>query len=381
MGHIRDLWTKPGPNGRRVRTARWGNGQRWLARWTEHGTERSRSFPTRDAAELHLARVAVDGPTPSRQALTVREYADAWLVQQLHYSRLTQRAARLRLAGHILPTLGALELDRVTRADVQALVVDWAGRYAPATVHQSYSFLTTLFACAVRDGLAPASPCAGVNLPPVIRERVTPLTVEQVGQIADRVRPWYRAMVIVGAATGLRGGELRGLTASRIVAGDLVVDRQLAEVAEGRPIFEPPKSRAGDRRVSLGRVAAEALADHMAQYPPGPAGLVFTTRQHGPIRRQEAARQWQRGTAGMELHERTGWHDLRHHHASVLISAGMSPKAVGERLGHADEAEVLRTYAHLWPADHQRMADVVDAALAELRPAEADVIPLRRRVE
>ncbi|MGW6277726.1 hypothetical protein [Kribbella sp. NPDC055071] len=56
--------------------------------------------------------------------------------------------------------------------------------------------------------------------------------------------------------------------------------------------------------------------------------------------------------------------ELRHHHASLLISAGLSVVAVAERLGHRDSTETLRTYGHLWPIDHERAVAAVDAALS-----------------
>ena len=55
-------------------------------------------------------------------------------------------------------------------------------------------------------------------------------------------------------------------------------------------------------------------------------------------------------------------HELRHHHASLLIGAGSSPRAVADRLGHADPSETLRTYAALWPTDQGRILDAVEAA-------------------
>ena len=67
-----------------------------------------------------------------------------------------------------------------------------------------------------------------------------------------------------------------------------------------------------------------------------------------------------------ERHERScpiigdGWHQLRHHHASLLIAAGLSPVAVAHRLGHKDATETLQTYAHLWPNDDERMVAASD---------------------
>jgi site-specific recombinase XerD len=56
------------------------------------------------------------------------------------------------------------------------------------------------------------------------------------------------------------------------------------------------------------------------------------------------------------------WHDLRHHHASVLLSAGVSPALVAERLGH-DIATLLRTYSHVIRSDDDRVRSIVEESL------------------
>ena len=42
-------------------------------------------------------------------------------------------------------------------------------------------------------------------------------------------------------------------------------------------------------------------------------------------------------------------HDLRHTHASLLLQAGVSPKVVSERLGHATVGFTMPVYAHVIP--------------------------------
>jgi integrase len=59
-----------------------------------------------------------------------------------------------------------------------------------------------------------------------------------------------------------------------------------------------------------------------------------------------------------------GWHDLRHHHASVLLSRGISPALVAERLGH-DIKTLLRTYAHVIRSDEDRVRTGIDETLGQ----------------
>src|SRR5262249_57254527 len=49
------------------------------------------------------------------------------------------------------------------------------------------------------------------------------------------------------------------------------------------------------------------------------------------------------------------FHDLRQSHASLLLPAGHSIKAVSARLGHASVEITLKVYAHVMPADDERL--------------------------
>ena len=56
---------------------------------------------------------------------------------------------------------------------------------------------------------------------------------------------------------------------------------------------------------------------------------------------------------------RIRFHDLRHTHASLALTAGVHPKVVSERLGHADIALTLNTYSHAIPALQETAATIV----------------------
>ena len=59
-------------------------------------------------------------------------------------------------------------------------------------------------------------------------------------------------------------------------------------------------------------------------------------------------------------------HDLRHSHATLALQAGVHPKVVQERLGHANIGITLDTYSHVTPAMQSDAAERV-AALLEVR--------------
>jgi integrase len=358
VGYVVDKWTVSSASGRRVKGPRYGRGKRWLARWDEPGgTAKSKAFTTKDAAAAHLAQVDVDvrgGTYVARSDITFEEYARTWLARQVHHRPNTAAQAESRLRLHAYPVIGHLRLDQVSRGQVQDLVA--ASSLAPASVEVVYTYVRAVFASAVEDRLLSVSPCRRIRLPEVQRRRLDPLTAAEVGKAAVGVPVHLEAMVWVGAGSGLRPGELRSLTVDRVAGGVLVVDRQLTDATRAASVvWGPLKNDASYRSVPLASSTRARLEEHLERFPPRAHGLVFASARGAPLRRSQLEYAWQAcGARGR------GWHELRHHHASLLIAAGLSPRAVADRLGHADPSETLRTYSHLWPSDPERIFQAIE---------------------
>jgi integrase len=107
----------------------------------------------------------------------------------------------------------------------------------------------------------------------------------------------------------------------------------------------------------------EELAAHLAAFPPGESGLVFTDDDGDPIRRTRFSELWRPSVTRAGLPTGTGFHALRHFYASLLIRHGELVKSVQMRLGHAFASETLNTYSHLWPDSEDRTRAAVDTVL------------------
>lgn len=67
----------------------------------------------------------------------------------------------------------------------------------------------------------------------------------------------------------------------------------------------------------------------------------------------------------MKLIEQSGlppisFHDLRHSAATLLLSLGVHPKVVQERLGHSQISVTLDTYSHVLPTMQKEAAQKID---------------------
>ena len=271
------------------------------------------------------------------------------------------------IRSQIVPVFGRTSLASMRRSDVQG----WVRRMsdsglAPSTVESYYRCLAAIFISATKDKLIHESPCVDIALPrsDANAASLVPLTIEQVDELAEAVNERFTAMLRTQAGLGLRQGELRGLTVDRVnfLKRDVIIDRQLISMSLDVPTWGPPKTSASNRVIPLPSVVAEALASHLKRWPPGENGLIFTNTVGNPISRSQFSRTF-RGAAKAASIDATS-HDLRHHCASLLISAGCSVKAVQSFLGHATAAETLDTYGHLFEGDEDRIRDAIDGAMS-----------------
>jgi integrase len=63
------------------------------------------------------------------------------------------------------------------------------------------------------------------------------------------------------------------------------------------------------------------------------------------------------------LPENIRLYDLRHTCATLLLSAGKSPKVIAERLGHSTIVLTLDTYSHVLPSMQKDATDELEQML------------------
>jgi integrase len=152
------------------------------------------------------------------------------------------------------------------------------------------------------------------------------LNAEQVTDVAGAIDDQYRALVLTAAYTGCRFGELAGLRVRRLdlLRRSLTVAETLSDV-RGQVALAPPKTAAARRQVALPRFLSEELARHLAQWPPGADGFVFSAPEGGPLRRTNFRRRTWLPAVRASVGEPFRFHDLRHTHAAMLIAQGEHP--------------------------------------------------------
>jgi integrase len=302
-------------------------------------------------------------PRASRE--TVRAYGERWLRGQV-LARSTAATYGTTLSNHIFPMLGAMRMDAINRVDVQSLVKEWEGGSAAArTVETRYSILAIMFRAAVKERLIPATPCVDITLPKTgAKSALVPISTETVIALRDELPERYRAFVTIAAGSGMRRGEILGLTLDRIALdfGTIRVDRQLARSSRvGMPVWGLPKTESSTRTIPVGDVVVDAIKQHVEDFGQHESGLLFTTDLGSFVGTSTLHGAWQR--AARRVGTDATPHDLRHYFASVQIRGGQSIKVLQALLGHKSAVETWDTYGHLMGDEDDRSRAVIDAAL------------------
>jgi len=95
--------------------------------------------------------------------------------------------------------------------------------------------------------------------------------------------------------------------------------------------------------------------------------LVFAREDGTIINPDSFSDMFWRHVKGAKL-PRIRFHDLRHTHATLALAAGVHPKVVSERLGHASITITLDTYSHAIPAMQETAASRVASLVFDETP-------------
>ena len=348
---------------------------RWRARYrTPDGEQRNKAFARRLDAERFLTGIEHSKLTggyidPSAGKVTFRSFAEDWRARQVQRPG-TAVSVEQHLRLHVYPALGDRPIAAIRHSEIQGLVRRLGEELAPSTVEVVYGRVVAVFRAAVRDRVLTSSPCFDIRLPtkrPASMLEV--LSAEQVLSLADAMPARYRALVIAGAGTGLRPGELFGLSINRVefLRGTIRVDQQVVRTRGQGVGLGPLKTPGSYRTVPLAKTVGDALAAHLARWPAHPElGVIFTNEAGGPIQQHPFAVVWETARDKAGGPEWATPHDLRHHFASVLIASGASVKVIQARLGHSSAKTTLDVYGHLFEDEEDRTRAAVDASLGPL---------------
>ena len=176
----------------------------------------------------------------------------------------------------------------------------------------------------------------------------------------------------------MRRGEILALRWSDLDAGLtlLRIQRTLQPTKDGL-VFDQPKTARSRRTVLLPEFLRPFLVRQRADqerrrdaHAEGWAnsGLLIDRGDGSPVNPDTLSAGWARFLRRQGLPP-VRFHDLRHAHATLMLTQGVHPKVVSERLGHASIGITLDTYSHVLPTLQQDAANAFDELFTNAAPS------------
>lgn len=336
-----------------------------------------RGFKTAKAATLAEARLKVktekEGFKEKAKKMYFKEVCDLWLetyAKTVKPSTLNSQIGVIN--NHILPVFGDSYVDKITMIECQKYVNHQADKLI--RYNNSVNIVYRILEYAKHLGLIKTNPMAN-TLRPLKKEGKdgdTPFWNKH--QLLDFIKAIEQSdldstakiTLHLLAYTGMRKGELLALRWSDVdlTKGTLSIDRTMAFSDKGL-IFQPTKTKAGTRVISIDKQTADKLKRHRIEQQKLYMLNGKRVDKSTLIISSPTMERYYLDYPNLMLNKiitefnlpHIPVHGLRHTHCSLLFEAGASIKEVQERLGHKNIKTTMEIYAHVTEQAREQTAD------------------------
>ena len=333
------------------------------------------------------------GVKPSGNNVTVQQFADEWLEKhcEANLQPKTIHTYREKLNGHILPALGHIKLCEL----VPKMIVDFCDglrqanrrkdcrdvaekKLSDRTILHCYRILSSMLQVAVYWQVLSENPAKKVKPPKVERKKAAlydDAVIDQICQALEQEPPQYHAMVVLEMYTGLRIGELLGLTWKHVDLEEGYIGVcQTAQYIPGKGTFikNTPKNSSSERTVEIDETVIGVLRKHQQEQVRMKAelddrwedhDLVFTKWDGKPFL-PNVLSNWFPDFMKRHKLPRLRFHDLRHYYISLLVHKEISVTDIQKRSGHAKASTLLDVYAHAKKSGNERIRRVLTETIS-----------------
>jgi integrase len=339
---------------------------------------------TKRDAERSLREVLLSleqGSYVKPNKITLGELLRQWLREyaSMNTTDRTQESYTSIVERHLIPALGKISLINLQAQNIQDYYAkklsegraDGKGGLSARSVVYHHRILSKALDYAVKMGLVVRNVAKVVEPPRVARVTMQTLSQEEVSRFLDVARDTdYYVYFATLLYTGLRRGELlalrwRNLDLNR---GKLSVVETAYRLGSGEYRIKEPKTPQSRRTVILPSSLIELFKvyrfdQELLRIQLGISlnadDFVFIRPDGSPINPNAISLAFRRIIKRAGLRD-IRIHDLRHTHATLMLKAGIHPKVVSERLGHANIGITLDIYSHVLPGLQEAAAEKFD---------------------
>ena len=351
----------------------------WQFEYMYEGVRYNKSIPielapTEKKARQYLEEFCLDvrkNQFSQASNYTFESVADLWLRQVVspNYSPLCLNCYIKNLNNHILPVFGARKMASINSLEINEFIKDlkckktqYANRENHAlsngTIEKIYHILHTIIQYAFDNDIIDKNPCDKVklNLKKQNDSEIHYYTIDEYNHLLEELKNediTKRLAVEIAIKTGLRRSEIFGLKWSDIdFTNNIMSVNKTRQKSQNKMLELTTKTYSSIRDITIPDSLSELLKEYYLEHKDNE--YILQDIDYDNL--TAWFRYWQ------EKHNlpRIKFHDLRHTHATLLLSQGVDIKTIQKRLGHSDISTTLNVYAHSVKELDKKASDVMD---------------------
>ncbi|MBF4501196.1 site-specific integrase [Savagea sp. SN6] len=327
-----------------------------------------RGFKSKKQAELELARIKLQVANKEFRQRKIETFNDVYNLWIIQYEKTVEESTFVKTEGifknHILPSLGAYKIDKITIEVCQEALNEWSNKLKRYAMVKSYA--SKVFDFAVKRDYISRNPFQYVELPrkkhDLISNKVSEknfYTKEQLLEFLYLLEKENNRMAYVFfrllAFTGMRKGEAFSLTWGDVnfKKNELHINKALSRGKDNKLYVKSTKTN-DVRNIIIDSATIDILKEWKKYQQDNfdyinthhESQLIFSNSNNQFIQ-PSMTRKWIRQVQLKYDLKQITTHGLRHTHCSLLFEAGASLKEVQDRLGHSDIQTTMNIYTHV----------------------------------
>ena len=308
---------------------------------------------------MQIADEVRTGTHNKAPSVTVDTFFETWLDNFcLDLKETTRRNYRQTAKKHIIPALGAVDLNKLRAEQIQNLYLKLlSGKppLSPKTIKNIHGLLHRALNKAVQLHYIDYNPVNGCTIPKVRKPEIKPMEKDDILRFLQEIKgDELESFFFTALFTGMRRGELMGLTWDDVSFDrqQIRVRKQLTQFAgELQYQFTSPKN-GKERIIQAAPLVFERLnnlkeqQDTLREKNPHNwknTNLVFANDHGENLSIRKIEKHFKKHVKAIGRPD-VRLHDLRHSYAILSILAGDDIKILQENLGHYSAAFTLDVY-------------------------------------
>lgn len=351
--------------------------RRWIAVKQALGLDRAPLSREANALLNKKLQEYGESGTVAQPKTTLDEYLIFWLDSKKgSITQATYDFYDVHIRTHILTDpIARLKIDKISTLVIQAFINRMIGKGPSArTIHSTIDTLRPALKSAVKWGLINRNPAELLDLPPMTKPEKQIWSDEDAFRFLEIIKgDYFEAFYLLVISTGMRHGELLGLTWDNVNLSDpsITVTKSLTR---DKKFKEKPKTEKGRRKILISSSVADVLQLHRVRQVEqllvsgyrNEHNAVFLTSLGTLYSQRVVLRRFKWLCAKHGLQE-VDIHSLRHLHASWLLEGMIDYKTIQERLGHSRVQTTIDIYSHLGDKLRATAVDAIDQKIASFQ--------------